>query len=201
MGSTTACGTVRQTLPVPEFPLDEAAVAAALYEMGLPWTIGDIETAPHTERQTAYMLYKDGEEIAGLTSAIGERYGERFVAVSFILFHNNEYSLPEEVWEDAIVLITLLHGGFENAHRIYNYFRNEFGVENTERWPLEVRGAPHHMFPFARDETAIWARMIDGVYNEIQVNRSARTQQEYLGAILLATDLGSFGVRYRLNPQ
>ncbi|MCL2842247.1 MAG: hypothetical protein FWE28_02105 [Oscillospiraceae bacterium] len=184
---TVACGYEKRALPMPEFPLDETAIVAALREVELPWTIeGVVDWSDGSP--LIYALYKDGSLIASLTSGVKD--GERIVAISFTISHNDMPSLAEEYWENAIVLATLLYGGLESAHQIYHYFRNEFGTENTVRHSIDVLTRD----PLARDEAAIWERVVEGAYCVIMVERVVNTEREYLGAIQLTSDLATFGL-------
>jgi hypothetical protein len=187
---TVACGAERQIMPVPDYPLDETAIAAVLQEVGLNWEITKLDEAPH-EWITFHTFDKDGAFIAHLVS--NTKDGGRFVHLALSKSHNNEYSLPEEEWERAIVLATLLYSGFESSHQIYHYFKNEFDTENTLRAPLEQKSTT--TFPF--DERAIWQKIVNGVYCQVVVSRAAGMQEEYLYDVILISDLATFGLERR----
>jgi hypothetical protein len=200
----SACGTERKILPIPEFPLDEAGIVAAVQELGLPWTVVEHFVDPNNEMPNIYGLYKDGGIIAAITSGMID--GERTVAVSFVTMHNNEHSLPEEAWRNAIVLTTLLFGGFESTDQIYDYFRNEFDTENTVRQPIALPAEiPEalllHRHPFARDEIALWERTVNGIHCQILIERGLSTQQEYLASIRLVSDTDVFGINSWVQPD
>jgi len=179
-----ACGGERQAMAVPEFPLGKISITAALQELELPWSIEEAWRAEDAGGPVAFSLYKDGAIIAGLTS--GTASGERIIHIAFVSSHNHVYSLPEDKWESLMVLSTILFGGFESTHQVYQYFRSEFDSENTVRLPIESPGL--------HDQVASWERVVNGIYCRVVVERATSSQQEYLALIQFASDLDTFAL-------
>ena len=67
-----ACETERHYLPVPAYPLDEAAVATALQKAGLSWRMEKIEDDKTNEGRMAYTFYEGAETIFIADLASGE---------------------------------------------------------------------------------------------------------------------------------
>ncbi|MEG1255035.1 hypothetical protein [Clostridium sp.] len=191
IGLGTFGGCEKQTLTMPEYPLDSTTIDKALQEAELSWTIIGSEDAPFVgqtiEGQTVYTLNKNGEIVATISSAIKE--GERYLQIGFSPYHNNEYSLPEEEWEKAIVFATLLYGGFDNTHQVYNEFTNDYDTKNTVKEPREriMGGSLGH------EEMSKWENEINGVNCQVILNKPYRSMpQEYLGSIRITSDVDTF---------
>lgn len=191
IGLGTFGGCEKQTLAMPEYPLDATIIDNALKEAELSWTITSEEDSPFEgktrEGQTVYALNKDGKDIVAISSAIkGE---EKFLQVGFSSYYNNEYSLPKEEWEKAIVFAALLYGGFDNKHQVYNEFTNDYDTKNTVREPREriMGGSLGH------EEMSKWQTEINGVNCQVVLNKPYRSMpQEYLGSIRITSDVDTF---------
>ena len=153
------CGCGRQGLPVPEFPLEAGVVETALERAGLPWTIAAEES--WAEGQTVYTLHDPEGRMVAIVSSTGEPQG-RMLRLSFLPSENDPYgvsvSLPRQDWEKAVVLGTILYGGFAEEREVYTAFlatRNEKSAavqqgeppsgarktyEAVTEWKSEIRG-------------------------------------------------------------
>lgn len=181
----------KQTLTMPEYPLDSTTIDKALKEADLSWTIIAEEDSSFVgetfEGQTVYTLNKNGEVVAAISSAI--KGGERYLHISFSSYHNNEYSLPKEEWEKAMVFATLLYGGFDNSHQVYNEFTNDYDMKNTVKEPRErIMGGS-----LGYEEMSTWENEINGVNCQVVLNRPYLSMpQEYLGLIRITSDVDTF---------
>ncbi len=184
-------GLKKQTLTIPEYPLDSTTIDKALKEADLSWTIIAEEDSSFVgetfEGQTVYTLNKNGEVVAAISSAI--KSGERYLHISFSSYHNNEYSLPEEEWEKAIVFATLLYGGFDNSHQVYNEFTNDYDMKNTVKEPRKrIMGES-----LGYEEMSKWENEINGVNCQVVLNRPYLSMpQKYLGLIRITSDVDTF---------
>lgn len=184
-------GCEKQTLTMPEYPLNSTTIDKALKGAGLSWTIIGSEHSPFVgqtlEGQTVYTLNKNGKIVATISSSIKD--GERFLHIGFSSYHNNEYSLPEEEWEKAIVFATLLYGGFDSTHQVYNQFTKEYGKKNTVKEPRErIMGGT-----LGHEEMSKWETEINGINCKVILNKPYRSMpQEYLGLIRITSDVDTF---------
>jgi len=186
MGLGSFLGCEKQTLTMPEYPLDSTTIDKALKEAELSWMIIAEEDSSFAG-QTVYTLNKNGEMVATISSAI--KGVERYLHISFSSYHNNEYSLPKEEWEKAIVFATLLYGGFDNTHQVYNQFTNEYDMKNTVKEPREriMGGSLGH------EEMSKWENEINSVNCQVILNKPYRSMpQEYLGSIRITSDVDTF---------
>ena len=214
---TAACGTEEEAIPlsIPDFPLDEITVAAALQESVLPWTAVELGIDWLPEGQTTIGLYAAGTErtaddfsddednilfivdeygvvktiVADITSSTAD--GER--ALVFNVFNHATaplptLPLPDEMWESVITLVTRLFGGFESEYRLYSAFREEFGTVNTT---VQARPPEDRLSVF--DERVIWRSVVNEVHVLAIVGRISRTQAEYLDRLWIVSDLYAFG--------
>jgi hypothetical protein len=184
-------GCQKKTLTMPEYPLDSTTIEKALKGAELSWTIIGEEDSPFVgetlEGQTVHALNKNGKIVAAISSAIKDE--ERFLHIGFSSYHNNEYSLPEEEWEKAIVFATLLYGGFDNTHQVYNEFTKEYDKKNTVKEPREriVGGT------LGFEEMSKWEKEIHGVNCVVILNKPYRSMpQEYLYLIRITSDVDTF---------
>jgi hypothetical protein len=71
-------------------------------------------------------------------------------------------SLPEDEWERIIVFATLLYGGFESKHQVYDSFTNDYDTKNTVTVPrVKIEG-----------EVSTWQSEINGIYCLVRIDRS-----------------------------
>jgi len=186
IGLCSFWGCEKQTLIMPKYPLDSTTIDKALQEAELSWTIIAEEDSAFAG-QTIYTLNKNGEVVASISSAI--KGGERYLHISFSSYHNNEYSLPEEEWEKAIVFATLLYGGFDNTHQVYNQFTNDYDIKNTVKEPREkIMGGS-----LGYEEMSKWENEINGINCQVILNKPYLSMpQEYLGSIRITSDVDTF---------
>ncbi|MEW8994173.1 hypothetical protein [Clostridium sp.] len=186
IGLCSFWGCEKQTLIMPKYPLDSTTIDKALQEAELSWTIIAEEDSSFAG-QTIYTLNKNDEMVASISSVI--KGGERYLHISFSSYHNNEYSLPEEEWEKAIVFATLLYGGFDNTHQVYNQFKNDYDMKNTVKEPRErIMGGS-----LGYEEMSKWENEINGINCQVILNKPYRSMpQEYLGSIRITSDVDTF---------
>lgn len=118
----------KEPLPQPEFPLPEAALAAALEETGLSWSIEQADE--HTDGKDtsiSYALHRPENRVGYngvfITSYDSEELG-RVLKIYFREPQNKQWWQEEkaacwEDWQETLVLVTRLYGGFEDAEEIY----------------------------------------------------------------------------------
>lgn len=178
-------GCKKQTLPVPEYPVDTASVAAALQEAQLAWKIEEMEA--WLDDQSVFALHHDEELVASFVN--GKKDGERVLNIAFSgSFANAHLRSPEE-WEKAFRFATHLYGGFENADQVYLQFASDFDTKNTVSKNAErIMGGRA-----GYEEISRWQSEIDGVHCRVVVLRPYLTGSDrYLGAILLTSDIETF---------
>lgn len=179
-----ACISENQKLSIPEYPIDKAAIVSVLQKIGLDWEV-TAQTHAIGEPHSVYRIYRNDTLLASVVGI--SAYDERSLSVLFMSFQN---ALSEDELETAIVFATLLFGGFDGTHQIYERFQAEFGVSNTTVNSIE--GALPR--PYVRDQTAVWVGEFKGVYCRIIVEREASTHIEYLARIDIVSDLETFGL-------
>ncbi len=118
----------KEPLPQPEFPLSEEALAAALQETGLSWSIEQAdENTDGTDTSIVYSLHRPENRVGYngvfITSYDTEELG-RVLDVAFREPQNkqwwqNEKTACWEDWRETLVLVARLYGGFEDAKEIY----------------------------------------------------------------------------------
>lgn len=125
------CGCEMQPLPLPAYPLDDAAITAALKEAKLPWEI--TEGDPWPEDHSVYSLHDDEAKITAAISS-GMLDGQRALYISF-MSHDGKLTRPlsEEEWESVIAFATILYGGFKDKHQVYTRFAADYAAENLAR--------------------------------------------------------------------
>ena len=141
------CGCGRQGLPVPEFPLEADVVEAALERAGLPWTIAAEES--WAEGHTVHTLHDPEGRMVAIVSSTGEPQG-RMLRLSFLPSENDPYgvsvSLPAQDWEKAVILGTILYGGFAEEREVYTAF---LATRNDKSAAVQ-RGEPARAKPTKR---------------------------------------------------
>ena len=201
LASISACTYESQTLPTPEFPLSEAGIVNALEESGLPWTVGEIDFpqgyAQQNERILNFTLYRDTLTVGFISSAA--LYGERGVFVTFLSYFGGSpyidvYNPPKEDWENIIVFLTLLFGGFKNTHQVVNYFNSE--LDTVIRHPIEppsgwIPGlSAGHYF----EESAVWEKKVNGAYFRVVMARPIGSENEYLRTVSVVSELFTINI-------
>lgn len=131
-----------QPLQVPEYPLDIKTVSEALEERTISCKVEEMGQIPgETEdyKVTGYTLKakEDNKLLAEMTSFLrGEDRGYTLSLNSF----DADVRLCETECKDAIVLSTILFGGFENDHQVYDEFIQNFDSEKESSWECEIGG-------------------------------------------------------------
>ena len=118
----------KEPLPQPEFPLSEEALAAALEETGLSWSIEQVdENTDGTDTSIGYSLHRPENEVGYngvfITSYDTEELG-RVLHIDFHEPQNQQWWQEEKAacwadWRETLVLVARLYGGFEDAEEIY----------------------------------------------------------------------------------
>lgn len=183
-------GCKKQTLPVPQYPLDSDTISVALEEWGLSCTIEEDDwVRKEWQGQSLYNLYStdNGEFAAGISSR--QKDGERLLFISFPPFYyTNAISAKEH--ENAIAFATLLFGGFKDQQQVYNMFTREYDRKNTERKQYEVSG--RSLTPMREGESC-WERKIGGTTCRITLVQPTLSEpEEYLSVIMFASDWDTF---------
>jgi len=155
-----AYGCEKHTLPMPVYPLDTATVDAALKEAELSWIIEKEELL--SEGRILHTLHDiDGNLIAFVLSGIHNDW--RLLDASFMPYSDNPTitrSLPEEEWKRVITFTTLLYGGFESKHQVYDSFTNDYDTKNTVTVPrVKIEGA----------EVSTWQSEINSIYCLVRI--------------------------------
>ena len=118
----------KQPLPQPKFPLSEEALAAALEETGLSWSIE--QAAEHTDgndTSISYYLYRPESGVTYNSVSITSYDAEELGRVLHIDFHepqNRQWWQDEKPvcwadWRETLVLVARLYGGFQDGKEIY----------------------------------------------------------------------------------
>lgn len=118
----------KEPLPQPEFPLSEAALAAALEKTGLSWSIEEAyEHTDGTDTSISYSLHRPESEVAYNSVFITSYDTEELGRVLHIDFHepqNRQWWQEEKPvcwkdWREMLVLVARLYGGFKDVKEIY----------------------------------------------------------------------------------
>ena len=182
----TACTYENQPLPILEFPLTETGITRILEESGLLWRAEEIDvlpegyTLPEGIIRESYEIFKGSSQIGFLTTmAYGEDRMVSFVFLTYFGFgsHMDVHNHTREEWENIIIFITRLYGGFENDKQVFRYFDNEVG--DLERESINIRYF---------DARAIWECEIGGAYVYIEIERRRDSYDEYLRDIKIVSD-------------
>lgn len=180
----------KQTLPVPQYPLDSDTIVAALQEWGLSYTIEEDDwVRKERQGQSLYNLYsaENGEFVAGISSS--QKDGERLLFISFPPFYfTNPISVKE--YENAIAFATLLYGGFQDQQQVYKKFTREYDRKNTEKKQYEV--SSRSLTP-TREGESRWERKIGATTCQITLEQPTLSEpEEYLKVIMFVSDWDTF---------
>lgn len=191
LGSSILYGCAKESLPVPEYPLDADAIEEALEEWDVSLTIQeDAHVREIRPGQSMYGLSSAENSnfmVAGVSS--GEKDGERALFISFPTFYSPN-SIPAEACENIIVFATRLFGGFESTHQVYNRFIREYDKVNTEKIEYEV--SVRSSIPMS-EGASHWESNVNGTICQIRlVQPTLSEQQEYLSSIALISDWDTF---------
>lgn len=175
-------GCEKQSLPMPDYPLDATTITVALKEAELSWSITEEET--WSEGRTVYTINdKDGNLVVFLLS--GTQNKRRLLDVSFMPYSDNPSitrSIPEEEWEKAIVFATLLYGGFEGKHQVYDSFINDYDTEDIVASQQEK--IERHKKTMDNGEVHIWESKINDIYCIVRIEQpNINLPQKYLNTI------------------
>lgn len=137
-----------------EFPLSEEALAGALEELGLSWTVEDkVENVDGADRSVSYSLHRPDSGVDFNTLFINtyetEEYGRR-LQLSMRVPEKDVYDEGDPAWENwwetedwkaAIRLAAHLYGGFEDDEELYDaYSAEELPAEDYILWEGMLTG-------------------------------------------------------------
>jgi len=129
----TLSGCGGEKMEVPEYPLSQETIEAALEGQELDWKVVSEES--WTENHKAYTLNDaEGRKIAVVSSASdGEA---RFLEVDFMSYIYNEsgesISLQTADWVKAIAFATVLYGGLSDQYESYKQFTTAKGDTDVD---------------------------------------------------------------------
>ena len=191
LGSSILYGCIKESLPVPEYPLDAHAIEEALEEWGLSCIVQEDNLAREMSTELSqYGLYSTENSefvIVGISSS--QKDGERALYLSFTRSYSPG-AIPMEECENAIIFATRLFGGFESTHQVYERFIREYDKVNTEKLEYEV--SVRSSIPMSEGESH-WKSNIDGTICQIRLERPTLSEpQEYLSSIALISDWDTF---------
>ena len=181
----------KQTLAVPEYPLDADTIGEALQEWGLSYTIqeDDLRELGTQQEQSLFSLYsiENGKFVAGISS--GYKNGERILFISFPAF-NYTNAISSKECEDTIVFATNLFGGFKSSHQVYDNFVQDYDTVNTKKVQYEI--SDKSLYPM-REAESHWESNIGGTTCRITLEQPTLSEpQEYLRVIIFASDWDTF---------
>ncbi len=115
----------KETLPQPEFPLNEEALSVFLEEQGLDWTIA--QTYSPSEDASAFTLLRpeSGKAYGDVVLTTGDMPDRgRYLEITHTIFKDDlSWPLEEphswEEWNDIFLLSARLYGGFKDAEELY----------------------------------------------------------------------------------
>lgn len=187
MGAAILCACKKQTMPVPEYPLDADSIDAALQEWGIVCTMQEDDSTRQGVSLYNMQSAENGHFIFGVLSA--QKDGERLLSIAFPLSYLYN-SIPAEECENAIAFATLLFGGFESTHQVYENFIQEYDTVNTEREENEFFGSNARV---RVQEVSRWESIIGGTTCRIVLEHPTLSEpQEYLTDIIFASDWDTF---------
>lgn len=148
-------GCQNNPLPQPEFPLPEAALAAALEETGLSWSIEQAdERTDGTDTSIVYTLHRPETRVGYngvfITSYDTEELG-RVLQIDFREPQNKQWWQDEKTacwrdWRETLVLVARLYGGFKDAKEIYRVCsRTELPQDANILWEGMLTGGYFRM--------------------------------------------------------
>lgn len=182
-------GCKKQTLPIPEYPLQSDTIAEALEEWGLSCTIEEDEEAAKIRKgQSLYGLYdtETGEFVAGVSSNYKD--GERIIYITFPSFYIAN-TIGSDDYENAIIFATLMFGGFQRKEQVYNKFNKEYDKKNTIRKEKDSDDVSQ----YSAEGVSRWETLIDGNTCRITLDQPKLSEtQEYIRTIAIASDWSSF---------
>jgi hypothetical protein len=201
-------------LPVHEFPLSEINIVDALQKSGLSWTVGHIQeeqedTIQHENEyllDSLFTLYKGTAKVGWIRSVsvtLDEKRDEERVLQLLFTRHSygsytGRYIPPMEIytptyeyWENIIVFLTLLFGGFNCKNQVFQYFNSE--IDMVTRHP--IKPSPVSSVPLLFVDFAVWDRMINGVYVRTRIMRPTDSPNGYFSDILMSSNLDIFSTR------
>lgn len=159
--------------PTPEYPLSAEVINEKLKYVNLDWTVKqEIENRPNV---TTYTLYDNENKLICLITSAGNT-SEHGLQLSFL---SPEYtqlgtSFSTEDWEKAILLSTILYGGFKKETELIkecDSFLKEYSSVSE--------GSPDIGIP------AKWEQNINGITCIIQMQSHENSQFMYLESIRL----------------
>ena len=145
----------KEPLPQPEFPMSEEALAAALEETGLSWSIEQAdEHTDGNDTSISYYLYRSESGVAynsvSITSYDTEELG-RVLHIDFREPQNQQWWQDEktacwEDWRETLVLVARLYGGFEDTKEIFRACsRTELPQDENILWEGTLTGGYFRM--------------------------------------------------------
>jgi len=125
--------------------------------------------------------------------------GERAVFISFLAYFGESpyiiaYNPPREDWEEIIIFLTLLCGGFDNKHQVFDYFNSEIDTVTRHLIAPPPGWIPGLSTGHYFEEGTIWERVINNTYFHITIGRPVGSQNEYFRAIRVFSDSDIFGL-------
>lgn len=118
----------KQSLPIPDFPLAQTDIANALQDVGFNWSIGEEQLL--AEGQNNYELRGDDGKLIAFISSV-QNSETRLLQISFFSSSAISSPLPEEDWDDALVLAAILYGGFNGKQQLRESFQNTYESNMT----------------------------------------------------------------------
>ncbi|NLT58344.1 MAG: hypothetical protein GXX99_05205 [Clostridiales bacterium] len=190
------CACQKETLPVPDYPLDLATVEQALAEWGVDCTVkADPVTTANGMALSAFRVFSAEDETHLCTVNSGLRNGERVLTISFPAFSAPNALTPEQS-QGALAFAARLFGGFAHADQVHEHFVKEYNNTHTGRVKSNVYRSDNR---FTLGTTARWGRLIDGIACQIiLVQPSVEDPQESIKELLLSSDWDTFYPERRL---
>lgn len=189
----------KQTLPVPEYPLNADSINIALQEWGLSCTQQEDDWVREARpEQSLFGFYSTENEKFVVSVSSGEKDGERILFVTFPPF-NTDNTISATECKKAIVFATSLFGGFESKHQVYNNFISEYDTVNTER--VKYEAASRGVTPM-REGGSRWESNIGGIFCRIDLVQPILSEpQEYLSVISFSTNWDTFYPEKNVGEQ
>jgi hypothetical protein len=140
----------KELMPQPEFPLSEEALAAALEETGLSWSIEQAdERTDGTDTSIVYTLHRP-ETRVGYNGVFITSYDteelDRVLQIDFREPQNKQWWQDEKTacwadWRETLALVARLYGGFKDAKEIYRACsRTELPQDKNILWQGTLTG-------------------------------------------------------------
>ena len=158
------CACAGPPLPVPQYPLDVPTVEAALEEAGFSWTV--LEGNTHWVEQSMFQLNnEEGKFLCAMGSTGTDDL--RFLTLEFLWEDRVTAALPEEDWENAVLLATRLFGGFRGEGRVWESLRDTH-EEKTEVLVVPESNIGRNM---PEKEVFLWQNQVDGIQCMVKFER------------------------------